>query len=518
MCGPIQAEQKKQEEILTQEAIHQELTQLQRWDPAEGQTVEEQRTAHRAMLIQDRRQQNAVMQAAAQLQLHPAQAQQAAPGAPEPMAPPLTYKERRERKRRERVAKRHYDQATAVTYDCVEATSTVVKGRLNALRNGPPANGVDTRVLGSFCQGYRCKKNGRPAGPEDQARANADNAFLAAYTSRDLEQRRPYLERFRRELMDFPLSGDSVSDAYLLRHTGEVKTICDRACYFENIMRDEINRPYFDGLTPTEQALLSRKLDILVQLGSYFTNYLGGIGVNINSGEFYSGEGTRSIATFQGLAEFQKEEVRNLTAGWANDQQSILLRHSNQDLEDTRAAMLADIEENKRQQTDRLPEDMNFSGPAAGYATDELKRYRDLIEARPQRYAQHRQVIQQLYQALYKGMDILNDLALEGMVIQSVIDDKNLSQNPTEHAKTPLVVRRLDQNQAEMTPTQLHLSGITQALDFYLKGRPYTAGARDILERMGYGPQAEAIAQERERQAQEAKAQAEKAVGPEQPE
>ena len=182
--------------------------------------------------------------------------------------------------------------------------------------------------------------------------------------------------------------------------------------------------------TAVKRAAARRKLDILVQLGSYFTNYLGGIGVNINSGEFYSGEGTRSISTFQGLAGFQKEEVRDLTAGWANDQQSILLRHSNQDLEDTRAAMLADIEENKRQQTDRLPEDMNFSGPAAGYATDELKRYRKLIEARPQLYAQHRQVIQQLYQALYKGMDILNDLALEGMVIQSVIDDKNLSQNP----------------------------------------------------------------------------------------
>ena len=518
MCGPIHAEQKKQEEILTQAAIHQELSQLQRWDPAEGQTVEEQRAAHRAMLVQDRRQENAVMQAAAQRQLPQAQARQAAPGAPEPAAPPLTYKERRERRRRERVARKHYAQATAETYDCMEATSLIVQNRQNALRNGPPANGVDTRVLGTFCQGYRCKKNGRPASQEDRAKAEADNAFLTAYTSRDLEQRRPYLEQFRKELMDFPLSGDTVSDAYLLRHTGELKVICDRACYFENIMKDEINRPYFDGLTPTEQALLTRKLDILTQLGSYFTNYVGGLGVNINSGEFYSGDGTRAIPTFQGLAEFQKEEIRNLTAGWANDQQNILLQHTNQDLENARAAILADIEENKRQQTNHLPEDMNFSGPAAGYATDELKRYRNLIESRPQLYAQHREVIQQLYQALYKGMDILNDLALEGMVIQSVVDDKNLSENPTEHAKTRLAVRRLDQNQAEMIPTQLQLSMLTQALDFYLKGRPCTAGARDILERMGYGPQVDAIVQERERQAQEAKAQAEKEVGPAQPE
>ena len=488
MCGPIQEQKEKKIEEVKHETLRETLTSLQTWDLAEGQTLEERRQAHRESLIHGQLQENAALQNAARAQLNQATANAAAPGAPvQEQAPAqLTYKQRREQARKAREARRHCPIGTADTYDIQKGVSEVIQYPGNSIEPfvaEAVEKDVDLRVLRTFSKGYKQNRRGRPATPEDQAAADSDNAFLTDYLSLDVKRREPHLERFRKELIDFPLSADTISDANIVRNAAQLKKITDRGCYYENIMRDPINKPYFDSLDPTELDLLTAKLETLAQVGSYCVNRMGAIGVNCNLGEYY--DITEAPASHDAIAQMQREPTTQLAAGWAQQKQAILERHMEEDAAQERESMLRKISEDQAKQTTQRPEDMNFSSPAAGYATEELKRYRAMIEEHPDVYAANKPLIDQLYQELYRGLDVLNDMAFDSMVYQGVFDKKKESQKGTDQAKTSLAFKKLERYMESMDTARKRLNAISHSLDFYLKEKPLTDDARALLSSMG---------------------------------
>lgn len=488
MCGPIQEQKEKKIEEVKHETLRETLTSLQTWDLAEGQTLEERRQAHRESLIHGQLQENAALQNAARAQLNQATANAAAPGAPvQEQAPAqLTYKQRREQARKAREARRHCPIGTADTYDIQKGVSEVIQYPGNSIEPfvaEAVEKDVDLRVLRTFSKGYKQNRRGRPATPEDQAAADSDNAFLTDYLSLDVKRREPHLERFRKELIDFPLSADTISDANIVRNAAQLKKITDRGCYYENIMRDPINKPYFDSLDPTELDLLTAKLETLAQVGSYCVNRMGAIGVNCNLGEYY--DITEAPASHDAIAQMQREPTTQLAAGWAQQKQAILERHMEEDAAQERESMLRKISEDQAKQTTQRPEDMNFSSPAAGYATEELKRYRAMIEEHPDVYAANKPLIDQLYQELYRGLDVLNDMAFDSMVYQGVFDKKKESQKGTDQAKASLAFKKLERYMESMDTARKRLNAISHSLDFYLKEKPLTDDARALLSSMG---------------------------------
>lgn len=488
MCGPIQEQKEKKIEEVKHETLRETLTSLQTWDLAEGQTLEERRQAHRESMIHGQLQENAALQNAARAQLNQATANAAAPGAPvQEQAPAqLTYKQRREQARKAREARRHCPIGTADTYDIQKGVSEVIQYPGNSIEPfvaEAVEKDVDLRVLRTFSKGYKQNRRGRPATPEDQAAADSDNAFLTDYLSLDVKRREPHLERFRKELIDFPLSADTISDANIVRNAAQLKKITDRGCYYENIMRDPINKPYFDSLDPTELDLLTAKMETLAQVGSYCVNRMGAIGVNCNLGEYY--DITEAPASHDAIAQMQREPTTQLAAGWAQQKQAILERHMEEDAAQERESMLRKISEDQAKQTTQRPEDMNFSSPAAGYATEELKRYRAMIEEHPDVYAANKPLIDQLYQELYRGLDVLNDMAFDSMVYQSVFDKKKESQKSTDRAKASLAFKKLERYMESMDTARKRLNAISHSLDFYLKEKPLTDDARALLSSMG---------------------------------
>ena len=500
MSGHLQEDQlKKIEEVqkqkllrIEQDAIHENLTKLQTWDLAEDQTLEERREAHKEAMIRSYLQENTAMQAAAQAQLAQANANAAAPGAPVQEQTPAkqTYKQRREQARKAKEAKKRCPVGTADTYDCVEATSRVVQERLNALKSIPEVpKGVDPRVLGAFCQGYTVNKKGNPATPEDQAKADSDNAFFDAYLSKDLERRKPYLETFRKELMDFPLSADTASDAYMVKNAEMMKRITDRACYYENIMKDPINKPYFDSLDPTDLELLSEKLDVMDKLGNYYNNRLGGMGVSTNGGDYFGYDRAPAIPSFQNMAAFRRDETISAVAGWEQQKQEILERRMEREAAAARQKILEEIDVDLREQTELLPEDMNFSSPAAGYATEELKCYRAMIEAHPDVYAANKPLMDHLYQELYRGFDVFNELALDSSAYQYVSDERRESKG-FQDPLAGLAVHRMESLQKKQDVIRYQISTICDALQFYLEEAPLSDHAKTLLEKLGKGKEA----------------------------
>lgn len=481
----------QQQKMQHQATIREHLTQLQSWDPAGAQPVEAQRQAHREALIHGPLEQNAAMRQNAQAHLPQANAAAAAAGAPVQEQAPAkqTYKQRKEQERKAKEARKQCPVGTAETYDCVESISTVLQERKTSMKpyleRATDAD-VDIRVLGSFCWGHKTNRWGKPATPGDQARADRDKTFLEAYLSKDLEKRKPYLEAFRRELMDFPLSADTMSDAYMMKNAEKLKRITDKSCYYENVMKDPINRPFFEGMDPTELDLLNKKLDAFSKLGGYFNIRLAALGVSTNEGKHYDYERAVAIPAYQTIAGEKQEETRAAVTGWEQEKLRIVQRHVEQEAAAERQRILDGIGVDRQEQEEHLPEDMHFTVAPSGYATEELKRYRTMIEDNPGLYQLNKERVDQLYRELFRGLDIVNELLMDSRVYQAVVDDNNMfPNNATKRAKTAQASRKQEALMRSIDAARKRLDVVGQSLDHLLRGKPLTDDARALLERMG---------------------------------
>ena len=328
MVGPISEQKEKKAEQLKYESFHDQLTELRSWELDERQMLEERRQEQRESMIPGQLEENAAMQAQAQRQLSRATATAAAPGAPVQEQAPAkqTYKERRERARKEKVARKHCPAAAgADTYDCAEATARIMRERKNSLNFVRDLRGVDRQMVAAFCQGYRVNKKGKHATMEEGAKAVEDEIMIRGlFMHKEPYLREPYLKQFHKELMDFPLSADTVSDAYIIRNVDMLQRILDKSYYFKNLMEDPDNKFYFDSLTPMERELLAEKQEVMDHLRTYFIKYLSGLGVNTDDGGYLGADQQAQVIELRRVAASEREAVTAEMGGWQQKRQEIL--------------------------------------------------------------------------------------------------------------------------------------------------------------------------------------------------
>lgn len=329
MVGPISEQKEKKAEQLKHESIHEQVTELRAWELDEGQTLEERRQERRESMIPGQLEENAAMQAHAQGQLSRATATAAAPGTPlQEQAPAKqTYKERREQARKAKVARKHCPAATgADTYDCAEATARIMREQKNSLNFVRDLRGVDRQMVGAFCQGYRVNKKGKHATMDEGVKAVEDEIMIRdLFMHKEPYLREPHLKRFHKELMDFPLSADTVSDAYIVQNVDMLQRILDKSYYFKNLMEDPDNKFYFDSLTPMERELLAAKQEVMDHLRTYFIKYLSGLGVNTDGGGYLGADQQAQVTESRRIAASQREAVTAEMGGWEQKRQELLL-------------------------------------------------------------------------------------------------------------------------------------------------------------------------------------------------
>ena len=328
MVGPISEQKEKKVEQIQHESIRDQVTELCTWDMDEGQTLEERRQEQRESMIPGQLEENAAMQAQAQRQLSRATAAAAAPGTPlQEQAPAKqTYKERRERARKAKAARKHCPAAAgADTYDCAEATARIMRERKNSLNFVRDLRGVDRQMVAAFCQGYRVNKKGKHATMDEGAKAVEDEVMIRGlFMHKEPYLREPYLKQFHKELMDFPLSSDTVSDAYIVQNVDMLQRILDKSYYFKNLMEDPDNQFYFDNLTPMERELLAAKQEVMDHLRTYFIKYLSGLGVNTDDGGYLGADQQAQVIELRRVAASEREAVTAEMGGWKQKRQEIL--------------------------------------------------------------------------------------------------------------------------------------------------------------------------------------------------
>ena len=296
------------------------LQQTQEQIQAEIHTApieEEQQPATLVLPLHERQQaepfqleteENALLVEQIHQQLPAVHAEVSAPGAPvqEEVPAKMSWKERRREKKHADAARKACPVGNAAAYDMVKQISTLNSTKENAIRDFralADRQHVDKRVLKVFSIPYQVNKKGQPVSKADAAAKQRSDAFIQDYCSNDLQRRRPHLDRMVNELLAIQYSPDMFSHRNLRKNAAQLKEWGDKMVYMDNVMKDPVNRPYFDRMDPVRRGRLEAAFQTLYNpfVGAMTIEFQKN-GVEINEGRYYGYEETIPIEMGQAMS------------------------------------------------------------------------------------------------------------------------------------------------------------------------------------------------------------------------
>lgn len=499
MCKPNEQSlelQKTREaplEVREEETIRQHLSTLQTWEGAQGATLKEQRKNFSDQMIQ-RQQEYAsrMLQQRARQNLNVLQPREAAPGQPVQAQPRESFKDKQERQRRERKAKKANPAADHLSYGMVEDLQLYEKYHANSLPQEAIhlafERNVDIRVLRSFVHGHRVDRKGRPLTPQDQNFKDMDQRFLDDYISKDFTRRKPHLDRMKAEVLSMNVSMDMLTPEYMSRHAGRLHEMVSKMVYFQNIMDDPINTPYFDDLPQYEKDMLRAQVsERYAILGTMLVTQANAKGVNFDAAKYADFEKESDAEPYRAMlpvysdATAQALERSEQMAG-AAAQEEMERRRTRE------AAILERDAETMKAQAETLQGQeiggLDLTAYVTGYSFDNMRDARRLIENHPEEYAQNKELVDKLYQRFYRGIDSLGDYYLKLQSAQSVMDDIPIQCSAMEQrVKDAALAYQMDVNEPA-TKLQSEASACFEALKHILAHKEISAPTAELLREL----------------------------------
>ncbi len=213
-----------------------------------------------------------------------------APGTPVqfPKAGKDSYKERREKAKKKKKAKKLVASGDEYTLEMLEQLKALKEADDKAMDDTP--SGLedkdskyhgDGRILNSFCQGHRVNKEGQPLDETEARKMNEDRKFFVDYLSGDQVRRKPYLDKFTKELLEYKIDISMLSDKYVSSHIAELCKFSNKACYFENMMKE--NEWYYNSLPQFQKDLIEARIyNVTAPLTNFLQNFCGMRGLSLN--------------------------------------------------------------------------------------------------------------------------------------------------------------------------------------------------------------------------------------------
>ncbi len=221
----------------------------------------------------------------------------AAEGEPEQHyhAPKRSYKQKKEDEMHIEIAKEKsgWDGADLFTYETVTALRDYnqLKGPTAKMINDPAtlaalnAHHADLRMIKAFCNGYRTKPgtDDEPLNEEEEAKKQLDQELISSYATGKLEDRIPFLDNATDYILNTEVQPWMFKEEdYVRDHAVELKIICDRFVYFENLLKDPINKPYFDEMEPMKLEVLKAQFSTYSAMSTLLVTMMGSHGVKLD--------------------------------------------------------------------------------------------------------------------------------------------------------------------------------------------------------------------------------------------
>lgn len=489
-------QQRQQQQVMETTQIREHLTELQRWKEAPGMLIRQQREKYAARIIEQEKVHNERYLHMVQQRMQPVNAAGAAGNAQPVQQQPAqeTYKERKKRERRAKQANRICPGADHISMDISEGVQAGLQWHHNSMEEynayeRAQQAGVDTRVLRNFTYGYRKDKHGNPLTEVDERRKEADKKFIDDYLSCDVEKRRKHLERMTEQLTAYSemfSNRDHFTLGYIKDHARQAFDFGNYLTYFENVMKDPINAPYFNGLSKEQKDRLRIVQHNGQVISTYFSTLAGTKGIDMNSGKFLQ----EIPEMYQMQLDFimpQLEETirkRNQMQKEFEEEQADAMMKENR-------GRLMNQGTKTRQQAEKMVEDdyqgLKLTTFVTGYSFDEIAKYRKMIENNPVNYQQNQQIIDKLYQGLHHGIDSMGDLTCTAMAWQEIIDTIPFDTTSKEKKRiSNIASRKMDAETEKIDLMRDHLTAHTDALQHFLRNKPLSAPAERLLQNLGH--------------------------------
>ncbi len=503
-------EEQKQLQEEDRQVLHNHLVELQNWDLAENQTIEQRRNEQNEMLFQEELKRNEEIRTEWQNVCASIQAKKTADGSPKQLqAPPRkTYKQRRADRKQDRAALKDTTKVDHVgmrMYKSLREEFTIRENSAKLIHQNPELekvgleNKTDFRAMRAFCQGFKTNKKGQPSDEEQRLRMESDKKFLNEYILGTDEQRNKHLDRIVEEVLDIDLTADMFNYEYMEYHAADMQEKIRKMVYFENIMKEPRNKDYFDKMPKAQLKLIQYKVtDHYGYVGNLFEQMCSLKGVAPSQATLLKDKKKEEreanfaplVEVFSGMMKegfaSSQEKIKNLI----NDEYNSMYENKKKELLAVSEQMKEQVEREKWKTANKADmTNLNFTGYVNGFSFDEMAEYRKLIEDHPDQFRAHEPIVDALYQQLYRSMDSIGDMRLELMVSQGILDDLAMSGNDTfgygvQVAKKADLLQ--EETDAKITMMQGQISIMADALKSLLKNKPVSDESKSMIKRLGF--------------------------------
>ncbi len=485
-------------------SIHDQLVDLQEWNLEDGQTIEQRRDAENKIILQEELERNQQLRSYWQEKNDAIHAKKPAKGKPKQVQkepPKKTAKQRRAEAAK--MKKSGLDHTGLRIYESVKEEHTMRDNVGAWMRDNVDGlareKGVDLRAMRGFSQGYKVDKKGRPIDEEQQRRMEADHTFIMEYITGTDEQRKRHLDHIVDVVLSTDITEDMFTYEYIEDHAAEVHEKSTRLVYMEQIMNEPRNKPYFDALPEAKREYLEHKVKDAYL--SYFPQYFEALcqakGVSADRAMLVQGNKESWAAIYNPNVEYLKGELAKLRPASQKALKQIYQKAYDKAHEKKKKELLEGSDqmkamvESEKMKTDKQADmtNLNLTGYATGYSFDDLANHRKMIEDSPEKYSEHKPLIDALYQQLYRTMDAVGDFKLELMTTQGMMDDLRMTgDDKYVYGREVLnqAMLRQEEVQTNMSIVERRLNATTDALKGILQDKPLSEPAKEVIKNLGF--------------------------------
>ena len=503
----IQQQQQAQQQTREQRHMHRHLVGLQNWDLVDNQTMEQRRMEQNNYLMEEELQRNADTRKFWKKKCKLIDAERTAEGRPAQIQKPAkkTFKQRREDKRLDESAKEVSPLADHISVHMLESLQKEQRMQANSITPELFAEAerqdVDRRVLRNFVYGYEKDQNGEPVDEYQRSRKEVDQRFLEDYISKDAQRRKPHLDRMLDQVLSIDITEEMLEPEYMEYHAGELHEQVSRLVYFDNVFKDPVNRAYFDALPQIKKDLIEcRVRDRYALYGQLFTHLCALRGVKSDGAQAIRGneeDARHDRESYGPLVEAEKQLLREGLAETRQRERTLLQNEFERMYAVEKETLIRGGEQMKQMadeqqmKTDKGADmsNLEFTGFVTGYSFDELAKYRKMIEDHPQEYREDAELIDALYQQMYRSLDSLGDFKLETMASQGVIDELSVTMLQQSKLKSALQKKaeiRLTEASMKSEIIMRQINGMADALTALLEHERLSGPARQMIRQLGY--------------------------------
>jgi hypothetical protein len=509
MCDDIvkQREREQQQQQQSGEIVHAEpslqeqLNALQSWDiTQDGQSLEQRREAERERIITRQQENQGLQQAAEQLLGAAPPVEQVAQGVPvQTVTANQTYKQKREEKRRDKVARKQAPYGgDHVSYNIREGLAETTKQNRNSITSeiyeAARVGGLyDPRILYAFARGHKTDKKGEPLTEQDRINKAWDLGFAQAFSSRELEPRIPYLRQITHDFLTLRLDKSDLSIEKIEKNPGEYKKKLDLILCMDNIKRlDPVTIPYFANLPPGEREMIALKEKTAMPYSHTVQFLLALKGIDVTSGDYEKARQPFDMAVemlplmqqeFDAKSATAEQEKKEIIERQFEREFAAGLQSARQVSEGIKQGVKADAELGVRFK------DITLTSGATLYIFENIAKYREMIEKNAANFNAHKDLLSSVYRDYYRAADSLGDLTEVFKACQIVESDNHTFELerlgiPTSELNTAISELAHSKNveaqqQFELIEHQASILG--NVMQFYLREKPLSEDARAYL-------------------------------------